>query len=292
MNVHQILTGALNRGDEVFSVGVIDGLSFTACAVGTNVVIYSSSFKRVQVITPASCDEGLLVKCVSACCETGKIVATYSSVVRIYEPIMRTEDGTNGFTYQWIETSNLPLKYAVDKIQWSLQGLRLLICCGDVLHLYQNLLLSAALDVKLDTVAFGVVEEENEPENERVSSWDCVWSQKLAAKPKFMASSPDGTYFATCGVSDCLVKIWFQREESDGVENSENGLSFGFSYVQHPQPVAGFEWRKIPRYMSRLFIIQLVFICFQHNLYYSKVGSLISNDYSRQYVQNALLTWC
>ncbi|KAK6110658.1 RAVE protein 1 C terminal family protein [Brugia pahangi] len=262
MNVHQILTGALNRGGEVFSVGVIDGLSFTACAVGTNVVIYSSSFKRVQVITPASCDEGLLVKCVSACCETGKIVATYSSVVRVYEPIMRTEDGTNGFTYQWIETSNLPLKYAVDKIQWSLQGLRLLICCGDVLHLYQNLLLSAALDVKLDTVAFGVVEEENEPENERVSSWNCVWSQKLAAKPKFMASSPDGTYFATCGVSDCLVKIWFQREESGGVENSENGLSFGFSYVQHPQPVTGFEWRKIPRYMSR------------------------------QYVQNALLTWC
>lgn len=54
--------------------------------------------------------------------------------------------------------------------------------------------------------------QENEPENEGVSSWDCVWSQKLAAKPKFMASSPDGAYFATCGVSDCLVKIWFQRE--------------------------------------------------------------------------------
>ncbi|EJW88048.1 hypothetical protein WUBG_01037 [Wuchereria bancrofti] len=233
MNVHQILTGALNRGDEVFSVGVIDGLSFTACAVGTNVVIYSSSFKRVQVITPASCDEGLLVKCVSACCETGKIVATYSSVVRVYEPITRTEDGTNDFTYQWIETYNLPLKCTVDKIQWSLQGLRLLICCGDALHLYQNLLLSAALDVKLDTVTLGIVEKKNEPGNERVSSWDCVWSQKLAANQK-----------------------------SDGVENSENGLSFGFSYVQHPQPVAGFEWRKIPRYMSR------------------------------QYVQNALLTWC
>lgn len=31
MNVHQILTGALNRGDEVFSVGAIDDLSFTVC---------------------------------------------------------------------------------------------------------------------------------------------------------------------------------------------------------------------------------------------------------------------
>lgn len=47
----------------------------------------------------------------------------------------------------------------MDKIQWSLQGLRLLICCGDALHLYQNSLLSAALDVKLDTVTFGIVEE-------------------------------------------------------------------------------------------------------------------------------------
>ncbi|EJD75711.1 hypothetical protein LOAG_17206 [Loa loa] len=239
MNVHQILTGALNRGDEVFSVGVIDDLSFTACAVGTNVVIFSSSFERVQVITPASCAEGLLVKCVAACCETGK-----------------------GFMYHWVETHSLPLMCTVDKIQWSLQGLRLLICCGDALHLYQNLLLSAALDIKLDTVTFGIVEEENEPENEGVSSWDCVWSQKLATKPKFMASSPDGAYFATCGTSDCMVKIWFQREGSGDIGNNGNGLSFGFIYVQHPQPVAGFEWRKIPRYMSR------------------------------QYVQNVLLTWC
>lgn len=29
MNVHQILTGALNRGDDVFSVGAIDNISFT-----------------------------------------------------------------------------------------------------------------------------------------------------------------------------------------------------------------------------------------------------------------------
>ncbi|KAL3982356.1 RAVE protein 1 C terminal family protein [Acanthocheilonema viteae] len=263
MNVHQILTGALNRGDEVFSVGTIDDLSFTACAVGTNVVIFSSSFERVQVITPPSCAEGLLVNCVAACCETGKIVATYSGVVRIYEPITRTEDGTNGFTYHWVETYSLLLKYTVDKIHWSLQGLRLLICGGDALHLYQNLLLSAALDIKLDTVTFGIIEEENESENEAVSFWDCVWSQKLAAKPRFVASSPDGAYFATCGISDCLVKIWFQREESSGsAGNRGNGVSFGFSYVQHPQPVAGFEWRKVPRYMSR------------------------------QYVQNALLTWC
>uniref|UniRef100_A0A915PHM0 RAVE complex protein Rav1 C-terminal domain-containing protein n=1 Tax=Setaria digitata TaxID=48799 RepID=A0A915PHM0_9BILA len=257
-----ILTGALNRGDEVFSVGAIDGLNFTACAVGTNVVIFSSSFERVQVITPASCAEGLLVKCVAACRETGKIVATYSSMVRIYEPITRSEDGANGFMYRWVETYSLPLKNQVNKIQWSLQGLRLLICCGDALHLYQNSLLSAAVAAKLGTSATLEINEESGLENEDVPSWDCIWSQKLAVKAKFMASSPDGVYFATCGVSDCLVKIWFQRDKSDDIENSGNGVSFGFSYVRHPQPVAGFEWRKVPLYMSR------------------------------QYVQNALLTWC
>lgn len=47
----------------------------------------------------------------------------------------------------------------MDKIQWSLQGLRLLICCGDTLHLYQNLLLSTALDIQVDAVTFGIVEE-------------------------------------------------------------------------------------------------------------------------------------
>lgn len=36
-------------------------------------MIFSSSFELVQVITPPSCAEGLLVKCVAACCETGKV---------------------------------------------------------------------------------------------------------------------------------------------------------------------------------------------------------------------------
>lgn len=29
MSVHQIITGALNRGDNVFSIGAVDGVKFT-----------------------------------------------------------------------------------------------------------------------------------------------------------------------------------------------------------------------------------------------------------------------
>ncbi|VDN30317.1 unnamed protein product [Gongylonema pulchrum] len=269
MSAHQILTGALNRGDQVFSVGTVDGVNFTACAVGTNIVVLSPSFERIQVITPNSEVKGLLVNCVDACRETGKvslgavvlqIVATYGNVIRIYEPTTRTDDVSSGFQYCWIETHSLTFKSTVDKVLWNLQGLRLLICSGDVLHLYQHSLLSAALTTKLDApVTFEIIDEENDEEAESGSSWDCIWSQKLAARLKFMSCSPDGAFFATCGASDCLVKIWFQREKGDA---ACNGVSFGFSYVQHPSSVIGFEWRKVPRCMSR------------------------------QCVQNALLTWC
>ncbi|VDN05634.1 unnamed protein product [Thelazia callipaeda] len=291
MDVHQILPGALNRGDEVFSVGAVDGFNFTVCAVGTNIVILSSSFERVQVITPVNNAEGLLVRCVAACRETGKIVATCSSVIRIYDPVVQAEDRINAFTYRWSETSSFLLDYPVDKVEWSLQGLRLLLCCGNELHLYQNSLLSTALTAKSNVpVTFGIHEEvhnfvnfnlflivflgffkivnysqETETEN-GTQSWDCIWSQKLATKPKFMASSCDGVYFATCGISDCMVKIWYQRESrstkrSNRLEDGQEFL-FGFSYVQHPEPVAGFEWRKVPHLMPK------------------------------QYVQNVLLTWC
>lgn len=52
-----------------------------------------------------------------------------------------------------------------------------------------------------------------------------------------------------------LFKKIFSESGND-VGNGGSGVSFGFSYVQHPQPVVGFEWRKFPRYMSRLFITQ------------------------------------
>ncbi|VDP52942.1 unnamed protein product, partial [Soboliphyme baturini] len=51
MDVHQIITGALNKGADVFAVGSIHGLNFTACAVGCDIVILSSDFHRVQVIS-------------------------------------------------------------------------------------------------------------------------------------------------------------------------------------------------------------------------------------------------
>jgi hypothetical protein len=85
MNVHQVLTGALNDGDNSFSVGCIDGHKFIvsdlcvgifvnklfqACAVGSNVVILTSNFARIQVIHGNQCD---VVRSVNCCNDSGKV---------------------------------------------------------------------------------------------------------------------------------------------------------------------------------------------------------------------------
>lgn len=39
--------------------------------------------------------------------------------------------------------------------------------------------------------------------------WICIWSCELSIPVYHMSFSPDGTLFATSGLHDRLVKIWF-----------------------------------------------------------------------------------
>uniref|UniRef100_A0A8R1INH1 Uncharacterized protein n=1 Tax=Caenorhabditis japonica TaxID=281687 RepID=A0A8R1INH1_CAEJA len=71
MNAHQIITGALNNGENVYALGNIEGLTFTACAVGSDVVILDSDFNRVQIVPG---NNRLLVSSLSCCQETGKVM--------------------------------------------------------------------------------------------------------------------------------------------------------------------------------------------------------------------------
>ncbi|VDK43174.1 unnamed protein product [Anisakis simplex] len=250
MSVHQVITGALNRGENVFAVGSIDGINFTVCAVGADVVILSSTFERIQVI-PGSCHDTAerIVRCVNCCPDSGKKV-----------------------NYRWYETQSLAMDCAVGPVLWNLEGLRLLVCCANSLLLYQHSSLSTLVNNHIPQpntlqapVMFNINEEDHETQqpNEVTTStqpaWECVWSVQMSAPPKFIRYSPDGTLFATCGVNDRMVKIWYQERDS---LNKSSSIQFSFTYLQHPLPVCGFEWRKSGRYMSR------------------------------RCVQNVLLTWC
>lgn len=45
-------------------------------------------------------------------------------------------------------------------------------------------------------------------------AWNCVWKCRTATPVHLMRFSPDGTLFATTGMNDRLVKIWFENKQS------------------------------------------------------------------------------
>lgn len=50
----------------------------------------------------------------------------------------------------------------------------------------------------------------NEP-----GAWNCVWKCRTATPVHLMSFSPDGTLFATTGMNDRLVKIWFENKQCE-----------------------------------------------------------------------------
>lgn len=40
--------------------------------------------------------------------------------------------------------------------------------------------------------------------------YELAWETKPAAPVRLLSFSPDGTLFATAGMNDCLVKVWYQ----------------------------------------------------------------------------------
>uniref|UniRef100_A0A672YUD7 Uncharacterized protein n=1 Tax=Sphaeramia orbicularis TaxID=375764 RepID=A0A672YUD7_9TELE len=74
MNLHQVLTGAVNPGDNCFSVGSVNNVPFTAYASGCDVVILGSDFERLQII-PGAKHGNIQVGCVDCSLRGGQVRA-------------------------------------------------------------------------------------------------------------------------------------------------------------------------------------------------------------------------
>uniref|UniRef100_A0A8D2ZUK1 Dmx like 1 n=1 Tax=Scophthalmus maximus TaxID=52904 RepID=A0A8D2ZUK1_SCOMX len=72
MNLHQVLTGAVNPGDNCFSVGSVNNVPFTAYASGCDVVILGSDFERLQII-PGAKHGNIQVGCVDCSVQGGQV---------------------------------------------------------------------------------------------------------------------------------------------------------------------------------------------------------------------------
>ncbi|KAL7980052.1 hypothetical protein Chor_001320 [Crotalus horridus] len=85
MHLHQVLTGAVNPGDNCYSVGSVDDTPFTAYGSGCDIVILANDFECVQII-PGAKHGNIQVSCVE-CSQQGRIAASYGNTVCIFEPL-------------------------------------------------------------------------------------------------------------------------------------------------------------------------------------------------------------
>uniref|UniRef100_A0A672TZ30 Dmx like 2 n=1 Tax=Strigops habroptila TaxID=2489341 RepID=A0A672TZ30_STRHB len=72
MHLHQVLTGAVNPGDNCYSVGSVEDIPFTAYGSGCDIVILADDFECVQII-PGAKHGNIQVSCVECSQQQGRV---------------------------------------------------------------------------------------------------------------------------------------------------------------------------------------------------------------------------
>uniref|UniRef100_A0A8C2X8Y8 Dmx like 1 n=1 Tax=Cyclopterus lumpus TaxID=8103 RepID=A0A8C2X8Y8_CYCLU len=241
MNLHQVLTGAVNPGDNCFSVGSVNNVPFTAYASGCDVVILGSDFERLQII-PGAKHGNIQVCCVDCSLQGGQVrVMEWCSVM---------------------SASRTDVHF-----------------CECVFVYPGCMLLTGSSSLQLWSNVTGVKDEAEEVGTqtemtigETHSAWRCIWQSKMASQVSLMKFSPDGEFFATAGQDDCLVKVWYNTGKwklgvsrlftpPEPSECFQGELAFSFVYLAHPRSVTGFSWRKTSKYMPRGAVCNVLLTC-------------------------------
>ncbi|XP_011258519.2 dmX-like protein 2 isoform X5 [Camponotus floridanus] len=262
MNCHQILSGACNAGDRCYAVGSVEGISFTAYAAGCNIVILANNFERVQII-PGAVHNYIRISCLDCSTDTGKIAAAYENQVCIFEPTPLIHSTcSHQLEYRWVQTGSLQTESTITSLSWNLEGTRLLTG-GELLQLWhQNIM--PFQEEHTGAVTFSIGEAESPGPADTLAAndpggWNCVWKCRTATPVHLMSFSPDGTLFATTGMNDRLVKIWFENKQffpAKSIDHTSFSQSIGsdnfsFVYVAHPRAVTHLSWRKTSKYMPK-----------------------------------------
>ncbi|OXB57943.1 hypothetical protein ASZ78_014770 [Callipepla squamata] len=262
MNLHQVLTGAVNPGDNCFSVGNLHDQPFTAYASGCDIVVLGTDFERLQIIPGAK--HGNI-----------QIAASYGNVVCIFEPVSLLKQNSshhNQLHYQWQKNAQILLDGIAHNLTWDPTGTRLLTG-STCLQLWSN------------------VPSENSADNGNtdrtdVGEWRCIWQCNTASQVCLMKFSPDGEFFATAGKDDCLVKVWYNTDNwrsavtppgaSPGKQTQE--VDFSFVYLAHPRSVNSFSWRKMSKFMPRGAVCNVLLTCCKDNVCRLWAETLLPSD--------------
>ncbi|XP_074184675.1 dmX-like protein 1 isoform X4 [Rhinolophus sinicus] len=275
MNLHQVLTGAVNPGDHCFSVGSVGDQRFTAYASGCDIVILGSDFERLQII-PGAKHGNIQIGCVDCSMQQGKIAASYGNVISVFEPVNLPKQKKNLELHsQWQKSGQFFLESVAHNITWDPAGNRLLTG-SSCLQLWS----SANLEKPTE-------DETSDKTDLNFGDWRCIWHCKTASQIHLMKFSPDGEFFATAGKDDCLLKVWYNVEnwraavtspDISSEKQSQGEIDFSFVYLAHPRAVNGFSWRKTSKYMPRASVCNVLLTCCKDNVCRLWVETFLPND--------------
>ncbi|KAM3828236.1 dmX-like protein 2 isoform 6-T7 [Vipera latastei] len=285
MHLHQVLTGAVNPGDNCYSVGSVDDTPFTAYGSGCDIVILANDFECVQII-PGAKHGNIQVSCVE-CSQQGRIAASYGNTVCIFEPLGVNSHKRNcQLKCQWQKTGQFFLSSMTFNLAWDPQGNRLLTAT-DNLQLWAppaKDVLEEEDEEGEDNPDLGVKDDKNHPV---LNDWKCIWQCRTAVSVYLMEWSPDGEYFATAGKDDCLLKIWYpmmgwksslRPQEGDDTKKISASTHFAFVYLSHPRAVTGFSWRHTSKFMPRGSVCNVLLTSCQDGVCRLWVETLLPED--------------
>ncbi|KAM9262121.1 dmX-like protein 1 isoform 6-T6 [Morus bassanus] len=276
MNLHQVLTGAVNPGDNCFSVGSLHDQPFTAYASGCDIVVLGTDFERLQII-PGAKHGNIQVGCVDCSVQQGKIAASYGNAICIFEPVSLLKQNSshhNTIHYQWQKNAQILLESLAHNLTWDPTGTRLLTG-SSCLQLWSSVPLENPSD-----------NDNTERTDVGLGEWRCIWQCKTASQVCLMKFSPDGEFFATAGKDDCLVKVWYNTDSwrsaitppGEAPEKQGKEVDFSFVYLAHPRSVNAFSWRKTSKFMPRGAVCNVLLTCCKDNVCRLWAETLLPND--------------
>jgi len=318
MNQHQILTGAVNAGDNCYSVGSVEGVPFTAYTAGCNIVILTNNFQRVQII-PGILYGSVQVNCLDCSTDVGKIAAAYGKNICIFEPTpILDSNAEHKLNYKWIKTAVLKADCYISVISWNLEGTKLLTggSCIQLWHLIgsdkntnsttdlvnenvtcNNCLSQNCRCSESQGLNFNWSGRANQDDNSTQDSlrWSCVWQCSTATNVCFLNFSPDGSLFVSAGKTDRLAKIWYRSAANHDYSNQSNVIgseamqkrltsritsytNYTFTYIVHPRAITGICWRKTSKYMPKSSVANMLVTSCKDNISRLWVQTLLPED--------------
>lgn len=294
---------SINVGQYCYSVGSVEGVPFTACTSGPDIIILASNFQRVQLILGSSysSDNKTPVSCIDCSTDVGKIAAAYNNRIVIFEPTIMVQQQlqqqqqppNNNNSYKWVETATFEADYSICVISLNLEGTKL-ITGGKNIQMWHL----------KSTIKHQLCDKENYN-----MSWQCVWRCLIANSVQYIKFSPDGTLFCSAGSSDRLVKIWYEsvtkssymvtssssnniasqafspptspigsRRPPTNPNPDRSSVNFSFIYISHPRAVTGFSWRKTSKYTPRGSVANVLITSCLDNISRLWVQTLLPDD--------------